>query len=607
MIQIVVIFITAISAPINTSNQIAFGAGGPDAYGYRWIDNDTVAPNAPTFNWIDISSVGTLVTGLGDDNVVGPFPIGFDFPYYWYKVNSFFVGSNGYIAFGDRTLAASPFTNLPNPNRPNNVVAPLMSDLDFSVGSPACYYWTNPAHDTCIITYQNVRWWNMATSNCSLQIILSKPDSSITFQYKRIIGSPYQGWSSTNNTTGIENITGTVGLSYLNGLVPSQNTLHDNLAVKFYPPDSSNYAVTDVGIWNAMNENSGGFFIYNNTPKTMWAKIKNTGNQPVANCSVFCRVRNAANAVVYSSAVLIPSMAVGQVDSVVFTPSWTPTTTGAYRTIFRTKLAGDIFPPNDSVIIETPVVTYPAELAFDNGVAGSASYWTGTGGGYGMKFIPPLYPCRITGAKAYLQYNATAVTCTIFVFKDDGPGGTPGTVLGRGNVYVSSSTPSWYQINLDATINSGAFIVGVVSSGYQTPSYCMDTAPPFSNQTWEYTGVWAPYREASETDVMIRALVSLGSGVEELMPVSVSPRTQITAYPNPFIDKVKIQLVNKIEPFNVIEIYNAVGEKINKLTSTTETFIWNGTDKFGQRLSPGIYFAKLKTTDAPILKLLITK
>jgi hypothetical protein len=441
-----------------------------------------------------------------------------------------------------------------------------------------------------------------------MQIILSKPDSSITFQYKKIIGTPYQGWSSTANTVGIENITGTVGLSYLNGLVPSTNTLHDTLAVKFYPPGTTSYQVTDVGIWNALNENSGGLFLYNNTAKTMWAKVKNSGNQPVTSCSVFCRVRNASNSIVYSSATVIPSMTSGQMDSITFTPDWTPTANGIYRTFFRTKVTGDIFSPNDSVIIETPVVTYPAELMFDIGYS-SGSYWTGTGGGYGMKLIPPQYPCRITGAKVNLYYQTAALTCTVFVFKDDGPGGTPGTVLGRGNITVNSTTPSWYQISMDQTINSGAIIVGVISGGYQDPIYSLDTAPPFSNQTWEYTGVWAPYREATTNDVCMRALVTSGTGVEELTPTISNKisKPNLSAYPNPFANNTKIQLTGKKQALNVLEIYNVIGERVNKLTTTEDYFVWNGNNRLDSKVSPGIYFAKLTTGDAPILKLLITK
>ncbi|OPX18066.1 hypothetical protein BXT86_03220, partial [candidate division WOR-3 bacterium 4484_100] len=252
------------------------GTGGPDAYGYRWIDSDTAG--GPTYNWIDISGIGTQITGLADDNVVGPFPIGFDFPYYWYTVNSFFVGSNGYIAFGDNTLEAAPFPTIPNPAKPNNLLAALMSDLDFTAGSPSAYYWTNNAQDTCIIAYYNVQFWNVSSSLNTFEIILSRPDSSITFQYYTQQGVPYGGWSGAL-TVGIENIAGNVGLQYNHDQQPSNNAIHDSLAVLFYPPDTTSYQVHDMSVSKVMNDISGGFFVYNGDPVDFWALIKNTGNQ----------------------------------------------------------------------------------------------------------------------------------------------------------------------------------------------------------------------------------------------------------------------------------------------------------------------------------------
>ncbi|MEO0132032.1 MAG: T9SS type A sorting domain-containing protein [candidate division WOR-3 bacterium] len=612
MLHIVLVIITALTSPLTLSESVTKGGGGPDAYGYRYIDNDTVAPNAPVFRWIDITNVGTRVTGLMDDNVVGPFPIGFSFPYYWYRVNSFYVSSNGYISFSDNFNGAHPFSNVPNPARPNDIVAPLMSDLDFSAApggdSARCYYWTNPNHDTCVISYINVRWWNMPTSRCTFQIILSRPDSSITFQYKRIVGTPYQGWSPTNNTTGIENVSGTVGLSYLNGLVPSQNTLHETLAVKFYPPESTSFAVTDVGILYAMNPNSGGFFILNNTPKTLWAKVKNSGNQPVSACTVFCRVRNAANTVVHSSSVVIPQMSPAQIESVNFTP-WTPTATGVYRSTFRAKISGDMYAGNDSVTIETRVITLPTEIAFDDGVYDYGTTWSGNTGGMGIKFTPPVYPCRITSARAYLYYSTSPVTCTLWVLKDDGPNGTPGTVLGRGNINVNATTPTWYTINLDATINSGSFFVGVTSNGNQEPVYCMDTSFPISRQTWEYTGSWAPYRSADEYDAMMRATIALGAGIAELYPSgNYYYQPALLVSPNPFTQETKIWLVGKSLKNQVVGIYDIRGELVTTLTANNEFITWDGRNQKGEKLARGVYFARLNTdVSLKPVKLLLLK
>ena len=64
----------------------------PDLWGYTWVKSTD--PGGPTFGWIDITNKPgrVIVTGLTDDNVAGPFPMLFNFKYYWYDVNSFTVG-----------------------------------------------------------------------------------------------------------------------------------------------------------------------------------------------------------------------------------------------------------------------------------------------------------------------------------------------------------------------------------------------------------------------------------------------------------------------------------------------------------------------------------
>ncbi|RMH69835.1 MAG: hypothetical protein D6675_11350, partial [Gemmatimonadetes bacterium] len=70
------------------------GSGGPDWYGYSWIDSDE--GGGPSYEWNDISESGTLITGLGDDTNVGPFDLGFDFDYYGQTFNSIRFCTNGF-------------------------------------------------------------------------------------------------------------------------------------------------------------------------------------------------------------------------------------------------------------------------------------------------------------------------------------------------------------------------------------------------------------------------------------------------------------------------------------------------------------------------------
>src|SRR5687768_4957373 len=165
-------------------------SGGPDAFGYRWKNSND--PNGPAYNWIDITTTGTLVTGLGDDNSIGFVPMGIDFQYYWGVFKKAKIGSNGWIAFDNVTNIAHGFPNLPTPGGVgDNFLAPYMGDLSLAgagnVGK--VYYWTN-YKDTFIVSYEDVPWWVNAAPGYqganSFQVILCENDSSFTYQYKTV-------------------------------------------------------------------------------------------------------------------------------------------------------------------------------------------------------------------------------------------------------------------------------------------------------------------------------------------------------------------------------------------------------------------------------------
>ena len=600
---LVLLFLQITGSGFLASNPATIrGAGGPDAYGYRWIDSDTVAAGAPTYNWIDISSIGTQVAGLGDDNVVGPFSVGFDFPYYWYTVNSFFVGSNGYIAFGDNFLEAAPFPQMPSTVRPNNVLAPFMSDLDFSAGTPACYYWTNAAQDTFIIAYHDVQFWNSPTSLNTFEIILTRADSSITLQYHTQQGTPSGGYTD-GLTVGIENNAGDIGLQYNHDQFPTYNAIHNDLAILFYPPDSTTYQVHDIGIAKIMNDNSGAFFLYNGDPVDFWGLIKNMGNQPEAGFDVYCEVRNQALQVVFADTISIASINPAETDSLVFTPSWSTTTDGLYRMKVKSLLS-DMVPDNDSLMLEFRVVTYPVELQQDGGTAQTGFAWNGVNSGYGMRFVPPVYPTQINMVRFNVNSLGTAVpTVTVQVLDDDGPGGTPGTVLYETTQLVSVA-PAWYDINTAAqniVLYDGAFFIGCITNTASSPYFGMDTLPLASRQTWEFTGVWAPYRENETHDVLIRAVVDYGTGIEEYELLPGETGARVFATPNPFerVTAISVPLHQ-----GTVHIFDAAGRRVRTLAADNGQALWDGMNDAQRKVSQGIYFG---VAGGEMVKLILLK
>ncbi|KPJ70632.1 hypothetical protein AMJ52_09620 [candidate division TA06 bacterium DG_78] len=585
--------------------------GGPDDWGYIWLDSDTTATGAPTYTWVEIKGIGTEITGVGDDAVAGPFSIGFDFPYYWYTVNSFYLGSNGYIAFGDNFMDAHPFPNIPSTARPNNLVAPLMCDLDPSVGTnPTIWYWTNAAMDTCIVQWDSVRFYESTTGRGmnTLQIILSRPDSCLTFQYKVRVGDPEVGDTRNDCSVGMENVSGTIGLMYYRNDPELGYLPHADLAIRFISPDSGGIEVHDLSVEKVMNDNNSGFFLLEDSTVNFWALVKNTGNQPETDIPVECVVIDASNDTVFIDSITIASSAAGQRDSLLFEPTWTATPLGTYAINVKCDLSGDMTPANDTKNCMMKIVNFPVELYYDIGFPQSGVAWTGSDGGMGCKFTPPGYTASISQFKIYLSVVAAPTNVTFMILDDDGPGGYPGTILFEET--RSGLFAGWTIVDIPDSVHirEGAFYVGGRTDAESDPQWAMDTIPPYGRQTWEYTGGWSPYRDLMTEDALMRAYVSYGGdpGVEE--GEWIAPQhsaVNITASPNPFN---MLTAITAHPNSKSMKIYDVGGRLVRNLKIENGIANWNGCNDAGKKLSQGIYFGMFDNDqDNQVIKLILVK
>jgi len=214
-----------------TLQDCVVDSSGSDSY-YVWLD--IYEPGGPIYNWVDITGIGTEVEGLTDDNNVGPFPIGFDFPYYGYFVYQFRVNSNGAISFSDGAVyvpqGGSGFF-IPSTNPPNDLLIPLGGDLTFETDSGECYYYSNNL-DTFVVSYIDVPAWNIGgpTGAHSFQLMLTRQDSCIYFQYSKQEGQFY----NNGVVAGIESVVGNRGMQVFSGAIPDSG-----YAIKFIPIDSA--------------------------------------------------------------------------------------------------------------------------------------------------------------------------------------------------------------------------------------------------------------------------------------------------------------------------------------------------------------------------------
>jgi hypothetical protein len=202
------------------------GGGGPDAFGYRWIDSDS--SGGPAFNWFDIDAIGTLITswtGTTDDGYFAttlPWP----FPFYGNDYTAINIGTNGFVNFGSGSTAYSNGA-IPSSDEPNNAIYAFWDDLTLSSRGRVTYY-NDVANSRFIVQYTRVPRYSGSSDSLTFQIML-EPNGEVKLQYLRMTSS-----ALNSATIGIENAAGTVALQVVN----SANYVHNNLAVRFYLPDA---------------------------------------------------------------------------------------------------------------------------------------------------------------------------------------------------------------------------------------------------------------------------------------------------------------------------------------------------------------------------------
>lgn len=202
-----------------TGYAVEKNMGGPDSFGYSWIDSDE--PGGPVFDWVDVSSTGTDIIGnLTDDNYYGPFEIGFTFPYYQGGHTQFYLSSNGLIGFDTADMKLRTETTLPSGSTPNNILAWLWDDLNpVDADNPGAHVYHEYNDSECVIQFYDYPEYSADPGDVINAEVILKSDGTIIYQYLDI--SP--GFDISSNVIGIENGDGSDGLeiafhtSYLHG------------------------------------------------------------------------------------------------------------------------------------------------------------------------------------------------------------------------------------------------------------------------------------------------------------------------------------------------------------------------------------------------------
>jgi gliding motility-associated-like protein len=183
--------------------------------------NDTINPGVPVTLNATYGNPGNPVI-LGDDDVAGPFPIGFSFRFFGNNFTEFYVGANGWMSFdanpnsaGVRDPKAVPNTFSQYPK--NVIMGPWIDLLPKTIDTYVFYLTTGDAPTRqLIVMWCQVPMYSCTDSIATFQIILHEGTNNIEDQILTKQSCP--DWFDNRATMGVENGNGTIGYA-----VPGRN------------------------------------------------------------------------------------------------------------------------------------------------------------------------------------------------------------------------------------------------------------------------------------------------------------------------------------------------------------------------------------------------
>jgi len=171
-------------------------------------------------DFTDLSGTGNPLS-LGDDNVSGPIPIGFDFDFHGVRYSTLYVSSNGFVSFlegqGSACCSGHP---IPESGSINAFIAAVWTDLYPGAGGEVSYQTLgSPGTRTFVLMFKNVPHFSggiAATFNIKLFEGTNRIET-------HIVSSSSGGRTVT---IGIENQDGTEGIQSYHGSQPPSNVAY---------------------------------------------------------------------------------------------------------------------------------------------------------------------------------------------------------------------------------------------------------------------------------------------------------------------------------------------------------------------------------------------
>ncbi len=238
--------------------------GGPDKFGYTWIDSH--ASGGPSFVWYRVSNRSTLNADDGTITLSLPFA----FTFYGQTFTEVIVGSNGVLHFGN---PASPneYSNSSLPRSAGGyMIAAFWDDLTVLNSQGSYVYYGTVGTDKFVIEWRNVHRYGDSTVNYTFQVVLVK-NGDIYISYRDLSGTV------TSSTVGIQNGSVALQVTYngSNGGHPASGT-----TIYFKAPKSTGHQGGPDGggyTWIDSHIPGGPSYLWYNRDNT-WTKLSIDGD-----------------------------------------------------------------------------------------------------------------------------------------------------------------------------------------------------------------------------------------------------------------------------------------------------------------------------------------
>lgn len=231
----------------------------PDSV-FLYLFADSLNSNNFTYDTIPYQTepVGGTSVAMWDDQVLGPFSIGFNYTFFCNTYTQFYIGSNGWIGFTAGQTTSWVVQTIPSTatTRPHDCIMGPWRDWNPGVGTgPYITYQTvgTAPLRKLIVTWSAVPMYSCTSTYGTFQIVLHEASNII---HNNMTNVPVcLGWGNGDGTQGVHNLPGTIGVAVA-GRNDSQFTV-TNQSIRFIPTSPINWSTING---NPINIGNGVYF-----------------------------------------------------------------------------------------------------------------------------------------------------------------------------------------------------------------------------------------------------------------------------------------------------------------------------------------------------------